>query len=86
MSTQAVRLTICRTPQEIGNAKARDQTLGFAFVADSTAEDTNVGMLVNIPANGQIRELFVHIDANAQPPPPPPTVSPPLTLVISSKP
>lgn len=79
MPTQSVRLSICRTPQEIANAKARDKEFGFAFVGDSPDENTNIGMLVNIPANGDIRDLFVHIDANAATPPP-------LTLVISSKP
>lgn len=85
MPTQAVRLSICRTKQEIANAKARDQTLGFTFVDESQDMDTNVGMLINIPQNGQVKEMYVHIDANDDPPPPPPTVSPPLTLVVSTK-
>jgi len=85
MPTQAVRLSICRTAQEIANAKARDQTLGFTVIDELQDENTNVGMAINIPVNGLIRELFVHIDANAQPTPPPATVQPPLTLLISTK-
>jgi len=85
MPTQAVRLSICRTPQEIANAKARDNTLQFNFLKELQGEDPKVGIWLNIPANGPVSEFHVHIDANAQPTPPPPTVSPPLTLVISTK-
>ena len=86
MPTQAVRLSICRNPQEIANAKARDGALGFQFNSEQPNEIVNVGMLINIPANGLIRELYVHIEANAAPTPAPPTSAPPLTLVISTKP
>ena len=85
MPTQSVRLSICRTAQEIANARARDQTLGFTIIDEQQEENTNVGLVINIPANGLIRELFVHIDANAEPTPPPATIAPPLTLLISAK-
>jgi hypothetical protein len=85
MPTQAVRLSICRNAQEIANAKARDQTLGFTVVHELHDENTNVGMVINIPGNGLAKEIYVHIDANAQPTPPPATVSPPLTLLLSTK-
>src|SRR5438477_5926004 len=52
---------------------------------ESQDENTNVDMVLNIPANGLVKELYLHTDANAQPSPPPPTVSPPLTIVIINK-
>jgi hypothetical protein len=85
MPKQEVRITVCRNAQEIANAMAKDQTLGFTFVAESPAVETDVGIVVDIPTNGDIAELFVHVPVNAKPPPSPPTVSPPLTLVISRK-
>lgn len=85
MPTQAVRLSICRTAAEIANAKTRDQLHGFTYITEHQLEDDTVDTWLNIPVNGLIRELSVHIDANAQPPLPPATVAPPLTLVISTK-
>ncbi len=86
MPNQALRLSICRTAQEIANATARDQALGFNVKAQKQDENTNIGMVINIPVNGLVGEIYVHIDANAQPTPPPATVAPPLTLLISMKP
>ena len=85
MPTQALRLSVCRNAQETANAKARDQTLGFTVIDELQDENTNVGMEINIPVNGLVKDIFVHIDANAQPTPPPATVSPPLTLLITTK-
>ena len=84
MPKQEVRITVCRNAQEIANAKAKDATLGFTFVAESRADETDVGIIVG-SANVNIEELYVDVPVNAQPPPPPPTVSPPLTLVISRR-
>ena len=86
MPTQAVRLSICRTAQEVANAKARDQTLGFTVVTESRDENVDVALEVDPQANGLIRELYVHLDANAEPAPRRRSAaSQALTLVISSK-
>jgi hypothetical protein len=86
MPTQCVRLSICRTPQEVANAKQLDAGLQYTFVTESTEAKINVSEEVDVPTNGAIRELYVCIKANEIPAPPPPTVTPPLTVVISRKP
>jgi hypothetical protein len=86
MPTQSLRLSICRTPQELANARARDQALGFTIISELKDSIVDVGLEIDALTNGNASEIFVQIDGNAPFPPNPGAVPPPLTLLISTKP
>ena len=79
MPTQSIRISICRTPKEVQDAKDRDVVMGYGtVVSEGNDVKTNIARLIDTLNNGDVRDLAVQVDAND-------TAQPPLTILITKK-